>query len=382
MKKTIGSRLGELWVPLNRLKFLLLGVFCLTGMIGCLLDAVVLGSKPFVEVIVWIVFTGIMAVIYLVLALRAPRWLFAGVLLHVVGSMTVRFLLSHLKIHSVAPDVQTGVRFAAVTSMVLCFLSCLFFLTFFYREGRHSIRLQTELALAHDIQKTLVPTVELSSSEWELYGVSLPSENVGGDLVDVVPQEDGSLLAYVADISGHGLPAGILMGRFKTAARTCAAESPDLATLFKRINDVLPQVKEPEMYATCAAARIPASQENSPRNFHYALAGHPAPALFVSGTGVVHRLDVGSTALGLLSSPEFFGQQCEVHRGDLLVIITDGLVEILNSTGEEFGWTQLQAIVKGNQNNSLKSIADAIFEESDRWGQAADDRTLLLVRFR
>ncbi len=84
------ARFWGVRVPLRRLKFLLLGVFCLAGMVGCLLDAVVLGSKPFVEVIAWIVFTGIMAVVYLVLALRVPRWLIAGILLHIAGSIFVR----------------------------------------------------------------------------------------------------------------------------------------------------------------------------------------------------------------------------------------------------------------------------------------------------
>jgi hypothetical protein len=96
-------------------------------MVGCLFDAVVLGSKPFADVIAWIVFTGTMAVIYLVLALRAPRWLFAGVLLHILGSMFVRYLLLRLNFDLSTPDVQSGVRFAAITSIVLCFSSCVFF---------------------------------------------------------------------------------------------------------------------------------------------------------------------------------------------------------------------------------------------------------------
>jgi serine phosphatase RsbU (regulator of sigma subunit) len=90
--------------------------------------------------------------------------------------------------------------------------------------------LQTELALAQGIQHTLVPIVHSRSQFWEVYGVSLPSEQVGGDLVDLVQEHEGSALAYVADISGHGLQAGILMGMFKTAARTCIAERPPLAT--------------------------------------------------------------------------------------------------------------------------------------------------------
>jgi hypothetical protein len=369
-------------VPLSRLKFLFLGVFCLTGMVGCLLDAFVLGSKPVAEVVVWIVFTGIMAVVYLLLALRAPRWLIAGILLHIVGSMLVRFLLVHLHFNFAAPDIQTGVRFAAVTSIILCLLSCVFFLLFFYREGRSSIRLQTELTLAHDIQKTLVPIIELSTDKWELYGVSLPSENVGGDLVDLVAQDDGSVLAYVADISGHGLPAGILMGRFKTAARTCALENPGLSSFLERINIILPQVKEPEMFATCAIVRLPVDRENSPNYFEYAVAGHPAPAVFPSAANSVNRLEEGSAALGLLPSPEFHEHECQIRSGDLLLIFTDGLVEIANTKSEEFGWNRLKAVVERNRARPLKSVSEAIFEEGIQWGKATDDRTLLLVRFR
>lgn len=368
-------------MPLSRLKFLFLGVFCLTGMIGCLLDAVVLGAKPFGEVIVWIVFTGIMAVIYVVLALRAPRWLLAGVVFHFVASHFVRFLIAQFHLNRPVPDLHSGVRFAAVTSIVLCLLSCAFFLLFFYREARHSIRLQTELSLAHDMQKTLVPPIELSAAGWELYGVSLPSENVGGDLVDVVTQLDGSLLAYIADISGHGLPAGILMGRFKTAVRTCTPERPDLSSLMTRLNNVLPQIKEPEMYATCAAVRILARPANPISYFEYVLAGHPAPAVF-SRAGSVSRLEQSSAVLGLLPSPEFPSRKVEVHSGDLLLIFTDGLIEILNAQAEEFGWHRLQAVVEQNSNESLKKIASAIFEEGRRWGSATDDRTLLLLRFR
>jgi hypothetical protein len=172
-------------VLLSRLRFLFLGVFCLTGMVGCLLHAVVLGSKPFADVIAWIVFTGTMAVIYLVLAPRAPRWLLAGVLLHILGSMLVRHLLLRLNFDLSTPDVQSGVRFAAVTNMVLCFASCAFFLLFLYRND--AIRFACRLN-------------------------SRSNDNVGSDLVDVVARDDGSLLGYVADISCHGLPAGILMG--------------------------------------------------------------------------------------------------------------------------------------------------------------------------
>jgi len=139
---------------------------------------------------------------------------------------------------------------------------------------------------------------------------TVPSENVGGDLVDVVSQDDGSLLAYLADFSGHALPAGILMGRFKTAVRTSGPDNPNASSLLSPINNVLPQVKEPEMYATCAAARIRAHFENSCKYFEYALAGHPAPAIFSSsarqstrgGLGISDYVEAAPTDLLSCSS--------------------------------------------------------------------------------
>lgn len=90
-------------------------------------------------------------------------------------------------------------------------------ISFLTGEGLANLRLQTELALAHEIQTVLVPPISYKGAEFEAYGRSIPSEKVGGDLVDIV--EAGGLLAYVADVSGHGLPAGQLMGMLKTAVR-------------------------------------------------------------------------------------------------------------------------------------------------------------------
>lgn len=88
--------------------------------------------------------------------------------------------------------------------------------------------------------------------------------------------------------------------------------------------------------------------------------------------------------VGVLPSPEYFGhqQEQEVRAGDLLLIFTDGLVEIANAKGEEFGWPRLQGVVERNRNQSLKRISDAILEAGIRWGKPTDDRILLLIRFR
>jgi hypothetical protein len=115
---------------------------------------------------------------------------------------------------------ELGIHFAATATLSAIILSYVFFVVYIRREGRESFRMRNELELAHGIQKTLVPPVGLRTSRFEIYGISHPSEKVGGDLVDAIYLPSGDAIAYVADIAGHGLPAGILMGMLKTATRT------------------------------------------------------------------------------------------------------------------------------------------------------------------
>ena len=129
------------------------------------------------------------------------------------------------------------------------------FLNFAATEGIAHVQMQTELAFAQAIQTTLAPPVRYQNSGLEAYGSTRPSDAVGGDLIDLV-ESDGSVFAYVADVSGHGIPAGVLMGMVKTAMRQGLLFHQPLSDLLESINRVLPAVKEPSMYATMAGLRF------------------------------------------------------------------------------------------------------------------------------
>lgn len=203
-------------VPLRRLTLLLLAMFCLFGMVGFLINAKDLGRKPVTEVLVWTVFTGGMAVFYLLTLIRSPRWLPWPIAVHVLGSRLIRMLiLPDAGNYLSRPADEDGIRMAAMASLALSMLAGILFLQFIRSEGRRAVRLQTELSLAHGIQTTLVPVIETTFANCEIYGISVPSENVGGDLVDAVALPSGPIVAYVADIAGHGLPAGILMAMLR-----------------------------------------------------------------------------------------------------------------------------------------------------------------------
>jgi serine phosphatase RsbU (regulator of sigma subunit) len=127
-----------------------------------------------------------------------------------------------------------------------------------------------------EMQSTLVPALSYKGARVEAHGQSVPKGDVGGDLVDLVA--DGpEITAYVADVSGHGLRAGILMGMIKTAVRYGLLLGQPLTKLLEGINHVLPGVKEPHMFATLAALRFDRTNQ-----VEYVSAGHvpftPLPA--------------------------------------------------------------------------------------------------------
>jgi phosphoserine phosphatase RsbU/P len=126
-----------------------------------------------------------------------------------------------------------------------------------------------EIGLAETIQKTLVPSVIFKNQHVEAHGRALPLHHLGGDLLDLVA-DYGKVTAYVADVCGHGIRAGLLMGMLKTAMRYGLLLRQSLPALLESMNRVLPAVKESSMYATLAALRFDGAGKAE-----YVSAGHP-----------------------------------------------------------------------------------------------------------
>jgi len=350
-------------------------------MIGFIVDLFQLGQKPIVTVLAWTLFTGLMAVGYLLVLTRAPRLIFLPIAAHLVGSWIIASSLHYVSSMQVHPTIESGVKIAAVWVLSLSLLACAFFLVFIQGEGRQSVRIQTALALAHRIQETLVPPIDQQLLGMEIYGASVPSDKVGGDLVDVVQLRDGSVIAYVADIAGHGLPAGILMGMLKTAVHTQLPDVPSLTGMFQRLNEVLPALKEPHMYATCTALRILSSGSENSVAVEYAIAGQP-PLLHVSASSCrIAMLSDEQFPIGLIADVSYRSQELAVQNGDLLVIATDGLLDAENAKGEPFGLERLSSLLLEGVTASLAEIADRIRNVSRSGYQQVDDQTLMLIRF-
>jgi serine phosphatase RsbU (regulator of sigma subunit) len=367
-------------VPLHRLTYLLLAIFCMFGMVGCFVDLLSLGQRPLPIVLAWTIFSGAIAASAVLTAFRTPRRLWIVLVVWLLGSRLLSVLIHHFASQLPHPTMEEGVRAATIACIILSMAAYIFFMRFIQNFGRHAVRIQTELSLAHGIQQTLVPIIDLRSAHTEIYGISLPSAEVGGDLVDVVSLPDGSVFAYVADVAGHGLPAGILMGMIKTAVHTQLFDLPSPTVVFDRLNEVLPAVKEQHMYATCTALRVFESNPGHTCRVEYAIAGQPAMLLASAETGTVSQLADQQLPLGLLAAPPYQGHTVDLLPGDLLLVATDGILEAEQKDGGEFGLDRLGSVLLESRSRPLATIAQAIHDALSASYLQTDDQSLLLIR--
>lgn len=363
---------------------LFVAVFCLFSIMGLFNDLMNLGKAPYVIVILNALASGAVAVVYVLIATRYRYYWFVVVsILQIPFWIAFGLFASYLGNHFHLAEVPSsqGVRVMGVAILVLVIMSYSLFIGFISRQGADAYRIRNELELAHGIQKTLVPPITLRTARFEVYGISKPSEKVGGDLVDALELTNGDAIAYLADIAGHGLQAGILMGMLKTAARTALLEAgtleppKTLPLLLGRLNSVLPNVKEPHMYATFTGFRLGADG-----SVHYALAASPPILHWHSGRMNLSHLEEEQFPLGLLPVSEFEGQQMPTAPGDLLIVATDGVLEACNKEGEEFGVERLKDVIAANTHAPLSDLAEAILDEAREFGSQVDDQTILIVR--
>lgn len=270
---------------------------------------------------------------------------------------------------------RTHVALHGFILLVLILFSYGWFGTFFRMEGRRYYVAHTEIELASRIQEQLVPPIELRSGDLELYGISKPSGTVGGDLIDVV-QADGVLCAYVADVAGHGVAAGVLMSMVKTAVRMhLRASSPTGEGLLEAINDTLTPLTDPAAYATFAYVLARPGEQ-----FTYSVAAHLPLFHYQRKSGAIQRCSVENLPLAMFPHTCYGTAVIDIQPGDIVAIVTDGLTEVFNKGSEELGEQYIENTLAQLSGLPLAEVADGIFREARAFGKTTDDQTLLLLR--
>jgi sigma-B regulation protein RsbU (phosphoserine phosphatase) len=326
--------------------------------------------------ILFLVFTGgAIGIAYGICFMLAPRLMPVLVALHVVLAIVVT---PHLG--SLAVDWARVASTAAGVDLIGCLLNIVlgyvFFVRFIRSEGQRYVRVQTEMVLAHDIHRRLVPPIAVSSGHHEFYGLSVPSGEMGGDLVDLV-QKGNKWTGYLADVSGHGVPSGIMMAMVKSAARMRLIPSAAPHVVLEDLNRVISELKAGDNTFVTLAFLTSGTADD----FHFATAGHLPILHFHSATGSVSELSTPNPPLGIFEAREFSSSRVECSGGDIAVLLTDGLTEVINEREEEYGLERIKQLITERAAQPLEVICEALLTEARQFGKQTDDQSVLLIRW-
>jgi serine phosphatase RsbU (regulator of sigma subunit) len=250
-----------------------------------------------------------------------------------------------------------------------------FFVTFLAGEGARYLKAHTEIALAREIHQLLVPPIARRVGPFEFYGASLPSGEVGGDLIDLVETRD-AWVATLADVSGHGVASGTLMGMFKSGVRSRLRADTRLDALLTDINQVVFDLKKSNMFVTCALLR-----GTSGGQLEFTLAGHLPILHYRRAAGRVDELSLMQLAIGMFRDQTFMAASATAESGDVFALVSDGLTEVFNARDEELGLAAIEDLLALHGREPLADLFARIVAAAQSHGRQLDDQSLLLVRY-
>jgi hypothetical protein len=349
---------------------LLLGIFLLFAPAALLHDLAFHRPVPFYRVAWWSIGVGLVAVASAEILGRSRRlvWMIALVLVLPPTLLWWDFWLWGLtKPRVLVEYLLTGYMLLGAYFVLIRFIR---------KEGVTSLRHRTEIALAREVHETLVPPVSYESDSLECYGLSQPTSEVGGDLIDLVPA-NSCVGFYVADVTGHGVPAAVTMSMVKSAIRIQLRDAPPLATLIRDLNDLLIELARPGVFVTFAAVHL-----DETGIAECGLAGHPPLLLHRRASGSLERIEASGPPLGVIPGFEFTTRTVTLERGDLLTAVTDGLTEVFDRQGEELGLDGFAEALRSVADRPLMEAHASLLDTVRRFGSQTDDQTLLLMRRR
>lgn len=243
---------------------------------------------------------------------------------------------------------------------------------------------ERELSIAQEMQRSLLPDALEAPDDLDFVTYFRPSRAIGGDYYDLLPLADGRLAVVVADVSGHGLPAGLRMAMVKSAVELLCAEGESPTKLLSRLHHLLAdRLRRPGQRRAFVTATI-AALDLDTGALEIANAGHPPTYLLRAGD--VREISLPSPPLGTLSDA-FPSEELRLETGDVLVWLSDGLIEATDAQDEAFGFERVLQSLRasaeaGRKPEGVKQhLLEAVAEHYGQGGQLDDDLTLVVMGY-
>lgn len=247
-----------------------------------------------------------------------------------------------------------------------------------YAETVEKKRLEEEVAMARQIQIGLLPRSLPSTDSYSLAAHSTPSRTVGGDFYDVIPLEDGKLAIIIADASGKGMPAAMVITQIQAMIRSELNNHNSIQSTLENVNNYLVTLTSSEKYATLCFGIF----DTKTHVFEYSNAGHNYPAL-VRSDGTHEHLTVGGIVIGAFPGATYEAARITLKAGDFIFFFTDGISETQNEQDEEYGEERLLAKLLSMRGQDAESIIKGALDDVDKFYRVdppQDDRTIVVLK--
>jgi serine phosphatase RsbU (regulator of sigma subunit) len=283
-------------------------------------------------------------------------------------------------------NINPGLRVFHNLSAMLCFALVVYVIRR-YMEQREALAMTVrqqrddllkDVELAAQVQRLFLPAARPAIAGLEIAGMMQPARVVGGDYYDYIPIDAHTIQVIVADVSGKGVPAALLMSATAAAMRLGANQDRNMLEQVRRLNTGILSVSDDERYVTLLIAEI----DTCKRMIHYVNCGHNPALLFRASTDMLTRLNSSCPPIGL--SPE---ESCELNSadlspGDMVLFYTDGVTEAENQFGEEFGIERLSEVLRRGSSLSAEDLKINIYNAAaDFCGdEFNDDVTIVVIK--
>ena len=239
-------------------------------------------------------------------------------------------------------------------------------------------RLETQLEVARQVQLELLPPRDPQLEGFDISGYNFPTEEVSGDYYDWVRIYDDQIGIVIADVSGKGVPAALLMAFLRASLRaaTHIGYAPHIS--MAKVNYLLWESIERNQFVTAFYGILDATN----RTLAYSNAGHNPP-LLIDADGTAQFEERGGVPLGMFRDSRYYEYYVTLDRGQMLVLYTDGVTEAMNSALEEFGRDRLVESVRRCRNLGAREMIESIHRDVTEWtdGQGAhDDVTFFIIK--
>lgn len=302
---------------------------------------------------------------------RGRRWLYLGawllksLFLNLTPARRVLLVLALLLIWAGAQGGDLG-SLAGGLLLVLLML-----------ELKDKLVARSELQAGRVVQQALLPSAAPRVAGWDIWISTRPANEVGGDLVDFVIHEDGRVGLVLADVSGKGLPAALLMARLQATLLAFVPEQPSLATLASKLHRALRKRGLENRFATLVYLEL----EPASSRIRLVNAGHMAP--LVVGPDQVRPLPAGGPALGIPTTATYEEQSVDLGAGQTLVVYSDGVTEAMNESDAFFDDERLLDSLRQTAGRPAAEVAHRLLESVEAFvGEARwhDDVSLIVLR--